>query len=309
MGKVPSRIGSLLCVFLLAAGCAPGPAARTPETTARAAELRLESLHCQEVPGLEPLLAPGTALLLGEMHGTAESPAFAGNAVCLALRKGTAVTLGLEIPREEGARLEAFLSSPGTEKDQAALFDSPFWQSDYQDGRRSQSRFALLDQMRRWRLQGWPVHVVLFDRSAQPTGADEERDRWMAEGMKDAIEARPGDLFLALAGDVHMRIRRGTPWNPDYQPAGFVLTQFEPQLKVTALNLAYSGGNAWFCVTAEPPSCKVRSLRGAGDDQGVRVIQYPEVKDGYTGAYNVGLLTASFPAARSADELPGRQSD
>ena len=302
MAKAPKRIEAwLLCSLLLVTACAPRAGVTTPGKMAAVAERQREELHCQGVAGLEPLLAPETALLLGEMHGTSESPAFAGNAICLALRAGRSVTLGLEMPREDEERLEAFLRSEGTEKDRAALLDSPFWQAAYQDGRRSQSSFALLDQVRRLRLQRWPVHVVLFDRSAQPSDSGQERDRWMAEGMKEAIEARPGDLFIALAGNAHMRISRGTHWDPNYEPAGFVLTQLESRLKISALDVAYSSGTAWFCTSAEPTGCHVRPLRGTGDDQGVRVIRFPEVKDGYTGVYNVGSLTASPPAARLAE--------
>jgi hypothetical protein len=300
MQQVLRRLESLflLCVLPVTLACSAG-VKNTPSATPGAAQN--SEFQCNEVPGLQPLLKAGDGLLLGEMHGTAESPAFAADAVCLALRAGVPVTLGLEMPREDEERLEAFLRSQGTDQDRTAFLDSPFWHAAYQDGRRSQGMFALLDEVRRLRLKGLPVHVVLLDRSAPPSDSGQERDRWMAEGMKKAIEARPGNLFIALAGNAHTRISRGTRWDPNYESAGFVLTQLEPRLKVTALDVAYSGGAAWFCVTAEPTSCMVRSLKGSGDDQGVRVIRYPAVTDGYTGVYNVGALTASPPAVRRSN--------
>ena len=41
------------------------------------AHLAAHANQCAAVPSLERLLKPGSALLLGEIHGTVESPAFA----------------------------------------------------------------------------------------------------------------------------------------------------------------------------------------------------------------------------------------
>ena len=68
---------------------------------------------CQAIPGLDSLLATTPVLWLGEMHGTVESPAFVSNAACLALRGERPVTVALEIPAEERARVDAFLASRG----------------------------------------------------------------------------------------------------------------------------------------------------------------------------------------------------
>jgi hypothetical protein len=75
----------LFAVLSLGTGCAwrPGPA--TASLVAAPA--------CRESPRLDSLLAPGAVLLLGEMHGTAESPAFLANAACLGLRPGRPVTV------------------------------------------------------------------------------------------------------------------------------------------------------------------------------------------------------------------------
>jgi hypothetical protein len=287
----------LLCFPSLLLGCAERRLASRPS---RAPEATKSELHCDEVPGLVALLQPGSGLLLGEMHGTVESPEFAANAVCLALKTGVHVTLGLELPREDEERLGVFLRSPGTDRDRAAFLASPFWQKAYQDGRSCRSRLALLDKARGWSREGWPLHVILFDRMAQPSGSWQERDRWMAERIKEAMGARPGDLFIGLAGNVHMRLTRGTPWDAGYESAGFLLKDLEPGRQLTSLDVAYSGGSAWTCTSAEAASCKVRSLRGSGDDQGTRVIRFPEVRQGYDGVYNVGKLTASPPARTQA---------
>ena len=63
-----------------------------------------------DLAGIERFLEPGTVLLLGELHGTEESPAFVSRVVSLALGKGRSVTVALEIPREETNRFETFLA-------------------------------------------------------------------------------------------------------------------------------------------------------------------------------------------------------
>ncbi len=298
--KRPSRwsapASGLFLLFLVL--CACSQLSQPQRSAYRAGGDRQAALACREVPHLTPLLEPGATLLLGELHGTVESPEFAENAVCLALRAGRSVALGLEIPREESPLVETFLASSGRPEDRSALLASPFWSSSYQDGRRSQSRLALLDQVRRWRREGRPIRVVLFDRAAQPSSG-QERDRWMAQELHEAITSRPQDLFVALAGNVHMRIGRGVPWDAQYEPAGFLLVQALPRRPTAALDVAYTQGTAWFCTSADAASCQVRAVKQAAapqGTQGIQVVLYPDPKDGYNGIYRVGLLTASPPA-------------
>lgn len=287
--------GILFCgVLLLAAGCAPRSGAVAAPEAAPAAQ----SLACREVEGLEPLLAPGAGVLLGEMHGTAESPAFASNAACLALREDLPVTVALEIPREEEARVETFLASAGGEADRAALLASPFWSREYQDGRSSAAILDLLDELRRLRGPGRQLRVALIDRLEMPA-KPAERDRWMAEALARAFDANPGGVVISLTGNVHSRVGRGTPWNPDYEPAGFVLLQLKPNLKITSLDVVYPNGTAWVCTSAEASSCQVRKLGGKGDGQGERVVLHSEVTNGHNGIYHVKTLTASPPVVQT----------
>ncbi|QDQ26426.1 hypothetical protein FNU76_08640 [Chitinimonas arctica] len=54
---------------------------------------------CQQLD-IQPLHAlKADFLLLGEMHGTEQSPAFAGELACNLLEDGKGLLLGLEIPR------------------------------------------------------------------------------------------------------------------------------------------------------------------------------------------------------------------
>ena len=58
---------------------------------------------CAPADGLDPLLAPGRAILLGEIHGTNEAPDFTDTIACHALAAGLEVIVALELPEVEEA--------------------------------------------------------------------------------------------------------------------------------------------------------------------------------------------------------------
>ncbi|HEV7667718.1 MAG TPA: hypothetical protein VGS22_04280 [Thermoanaerobaculia bacterium] len=281
----------LAAASLLAGACAPKPApVVVPTQRAPAAP----ALACEEVAGLGALFAPGGGVLFGEMHGTEQSPAFVANAVCLALSAGLQVTMALEIPREETSRVDVFLASAGGEKDREALLAGPFWRADYQDGRRSQAMFALLERLRQFHRDGKPVRAELLDRAVQtPTSA--ERDRRLAEALGEAFDKTPDGVVIGLLGDVHTRVRGGVPWDPNYVTAGSLLLQQKPELRLTTLLVSYRGGEAWICLTAEASSCQIRSVKGRAGAQADGIEIFPEITNGHNGVYYVGDLHASPP--------------
>ncbi len=251
------------------------------------------SLSCPDIAGLDPLLRKGRILLLGEMHGSRESPAFVAGAVCRGLRAGFPVTVELEIPTEEEPRVAAYLASGGNIEDRDSLLAGAFWQDPFQDGRRSQAMVALLDDLRRWGKEGRKVRVRLLDRL--PKAAAPERDRAMAAELEAAVKAAPGDLFLVLTGNLHTRTARGTPWDPKQENLGYLVAPSHPGL--LALDVAYSGGTIWMCPDADAAHCGVQTLHAKGGERapGVKLYEKPS-PEGYHGEYFVGPLTASPPA-------------
>ena len=144
-----------------------------------------ETQPCRPIAGLEPWLRPGAVLLLGEIHGTAQSPAFAGDAACRAARSGLPVVVALEQPVAGQQRVDTFLASDGGEHARRALLAGPFWQSGYQDGRASQAMLELIERVGRLRRSGSPARVVLFDTGAAQGGP--ARDRGMAERLAELV--------------------------------------------------------------------------------------------------------------------------
>ncbi len=266
-----------------------------PATLGVAAQPR-PALSCPDVPGLAPLLKPGHIVLLGELHGTNESPQFLNDALCIALQNGRAVTIGLELPLNETELTETFLDSSGDAEAEKRLLQGNFWQRSYQDGRTSHAMLALIRDLREHKAAGQPVRVILLDDPASP-----KRDSVMNVQIQTALVASPDDVFLVLTGNIHNLLTVGTRWDDAYEPMGYLLRQSSPEKKLFSLNVAHEGGEAWVCFGSTASDCGIQQIGGqARDGQGLTLFETPEGQ-AYNGQYYVGRLTASPPAARSPE--------
>jgi len=244
----------------------------------------------------DDLLEPGSVLLFGEIHGTAELPRFFGEAVCTAAASGLAVEVGLEVAGAEQPSVDAFLASPGGAADVEALAATDFWSRDYQDGRSSQAMVALLDHMRRLRASGLPLHVFLFD--LDPGEDMSRRDEAMAANIAAHARAHPVALTMALTGEVHSWKTRGAPWDPELLPMGWHLDQ--AGIRVRSLGRATPAGTAWICTGGSPSDCGSKETRATGTlpsgrAAGIELLPEPSPR-GYAGMYATSSLTASPPA-------------
>ncbi|MEZ5332585.1 MAG: hypothetical protein R2991_11155 [Thermoanaerobaculia bacterium] len=249
---------------------------------------------CAGVPGADALLVPGRVVMLGEMHGTQESPAFVADLVCRAVEEGLAVRVGLEIAVEERPALAAFLDSAGSEADREALLSTPFWTRPYQDGRSSRAMAALLASLRALRAAGGAVTVFPFSHENAGAG----RDAAMARTIAEAVDRDEKALTLTLSGNLHSRTGPGSPWDPGFEPMGYLLARERPDLDLVSLDVRYAGGEAWICTGAEVSSCGARPLGGTlAESATCAVALAPEAAEGHDGSYCVGTLHASPPAA------------
>jgi hypothetical protein len=270
-------------------GCASARPAAAPKPTA---------LTCTEIPGAEQLNA--AILVMGELHGTVEMPAQFGQLVCAAASKGGGrpVLVGLEVYANGQAALDAFLDSDGGPAARQALLDQEFWRREYQDGRSSVARLALIDELRRYRAGG----VKLAVRALDPAKYDSsnERDAAMAATLVDEIESLHPVKTLVLIGDVHARTLNGYPWD-----ASAAYVPFAARLKakygaaVDAVRALASGGSAWTCGTAVAAECGVHPLRTreiAGPTPRVDLDPEAAAKTGFIGTLLSGTVTPSLPA-------------
>jgi len=262
-------------------------------------------LSCSAIDGVGQVIAPATILLIGEMHGTEQSPPFVNDLVCTALDRGLPVTVSLEIPVEEADRLAAYLDSDGGQEARAALLTGPFWTSEYQDGRQSAAMLQLIDSLRRDQAAGLPVNVALLDNMKEkPNG----RDAFLASQLVEAAKAAPRDLVIALTGNLHSRVRKGSPWDNDFRPMGLDVEEQLPDRRVLAFDVAFTGGTAWNCRGDSPEGCHVYELNPPPmDGSGERRIVLDDSVQGhhFDGYYTVGSLTASPPAFRPEPPAQG----
>ena len=229
-------------------------------------------------------------ILLGELHGLEAVPAFAIDLACRLAVSGKPVLLALEIPRQEQDRIDDFLASKGGTPDEAALLAGAFWRREFQDGRSSRARVALLHAARTLRAEGLPLRVVAVDDASVPGPA---RDDAMATGLLAA--RKPGETALLLVGDLHARTKPGAPWNPRIVWAGVQLRAKEPKL-VSLVN-RFLGGEAWVCTGGTPSDCGIKTVKGAGVSPGFRIERFAATDSiGFDGTFEVGPATPSLPA-------------
>ncbi|MBN8229135.1 hypothetical protein JYK02_16630 [Corallococcus macrosporus] len=267
---------SLLLVTCLLAGC----------RTAREAPAAQAKADCGPViAGMEAVLKPAAFVVLGEIHGTREAPAFAARLACHAAVSGQPVRLALELPVEDQAHLDAF-----TAGETQGPPDSPFWHREAQDGRGSEAMRGLLERVRELRRAGLPVRVVAFD----PGGKD--RDNTMAEQLRQARSQAREDTFIVLVGNYHARRDVGAPWDEKLQFMTHRLLEAEPGL--VSLDVVNAGGSAWVCRGMTADTCGQQPLRSRGEAQaeGILLQKKADDPDSYDGTYSVGVMTASPPA-------------
>lgn len=258
--------------------------------------IRVDSSACPAVPGIEAALSSARVLLVGELHGTEQSPDFVAAVVCQALVGGRSVTVGLEWAESEVERVEAFLESGGDPEALAALLSGDIWQArgQAQYGATSEAMLALLEVLRELRAGGADVEVVLFNRLAQPP---QTRDERMAAALADRITASPDDFFVILTGNIHSRLAPGTPWNPDFLPMGLALQRRLPDLPIRSIDVAHAGGTAWLCISGKPCGEVRQRARSIGARSRWTVSLGDEIDEsGHHGVYYVGEITASPPA-------------
>ena len=258
---------------------------------------------CKSVSGISPLLTRGKILLFGEMHGTKEIPAFIADVICMAVKKRVPVTLGLEIPSDEQMAIDRFLVSKGGEEAKARLTKGAFWHrkfpdgSSYTDGRTSIAILQLIDQIRSMRASGAKVRIVAYDQESGSVA--QKRDWLMAQNLGDAARRESGNLFVVLTGDVHARLMRGTSWNKEFEPMGYLLTKSINSSHIVSFAVSHEGGEAWLCVELPPDmkqTCKSLPLKPkTGVPPAWSVKMTAEPNSAYSGIFGVGRITSSLP--------------
>lgn len=292
---------ALSAALTLACGCATTPppdaagpppdAARPPPPATPASAAPFDANRCgPEIAHLEALDSV-PMILLGELHGLVAAPAFAVDLACRLAATGKPALLALEIPRQEQGRIDSFMASKGAPADRAALLEGAFWHREFQDGRSSQARVAMLETARVIRAQGVPLRVACIDDTDATPGP--KRDEAMATGLLAA--KKPDETAVLLAGNLHVRTRPGAPWDPKMVWSGVYLREKEP--KLLALDNRYAAGEAWACFGNKPSDCGVKPVKARGEARSFGIERFAATnEEGLDGVFDLGAAAASLPA-------------
>lgn len=197
-------------------------------------------------------------LVLGEYHGTRETPLLVRQLVDDYSRDGTPVVLALELPHSEDAALAAYLASEGGAEAMTALRASRYWSviGERHDGRRSHDMLELIEAVRALRAQGRAVQVIGYDLVVSTRG-NQTRDDAMAAILRQAYLRLPGNArLLVLTGNVHAMRQRPADAPPEMQlqPMAAMLAD----LDLYSVRLDARKGSIWACL---PDSCSSLPLR------------------------------------------------
>lgn len=150
-------------------------------------------------------------LIVGELHGSNESPGLVATLVRDATARHHAVRVGLEMPATEQTALQNYIRSQGSAADRSALLDTPFWRS--RDGRSSTAMFRLIDSVRSLRAAGSDVDLFAME-PAYPDQASVEKlggirlikETGMVGAINHALAAnKMKPLVVTLMGNYHSR--------------------------------------------------------------------------------------------------------
>lgn len=246
------------------------------------------ALNCETIPAAEALWArPETRIVLvGEVHGTRETPAVVASILCASHRTGKPAVLALEAAPDRGqAEIDAYLASAGSEADRMALRRAAMWSDPHARG--SEAVLDLVETARRLK-----APVMLFDVVPPRSGpTDGEREQGMAGAL---AQAAAGGRVVALTGLGHAD-RTGFT---SLKVASAIMRL--PPASTVALAPIVSGGEAWGC-RGTPPVCKGQPLPVRRPVSPRTIVLDPGVREGFDGGYSVGApFTASPPAARGS---------
>lgn len=189
--------------------------------------------------------ADNRLLVLGELHGTRETPLLVRALLDHYTAQGIPVRLALELPVAENSALETYITSNGTAAARQALRTTNYWKvkDHLHDGRRSEDMLDLIESVRLLRAEGRDVDVAGFDRTPNPAdAAPGTRDADMAKELRDRYAALPANgRLLVLTGNMH-----GTRSPPDrlgYATA----TSLLKDLPLYNVRIEARGGEFWGC--------------------------------------------------------------
>lgn len=206
--------------------------------------------ECKKLQGWDSVVSQETRwILVGEIHGTRETPEIFGDLVCL-FSLEEPVTVALEHPVEAQAAIDQFISSEGDQEAKEAFLRDQIW-SGPQFGVSSEAIFDLYDRLRILHAEGRVSRVLSFQPRYAPgsSGFDQGAyEKLLADSLVERT-AVPGRV-LVLTGNFHAR---RTPFVAD---GALPMAAYLPVKQAVVLDAVPNGGTFWGCT----PVCGETSL-------------------------------------------------
>lgn len=262
--------------------------------------LTLAQSVCTAPPGTTELLnGDQRFVLIGEMHGTSETPAAFAQIVCEAALRGP-VTVALEMSEAMQPNLDAFLIAHSDAAALSPLEGTPFLDPTMTDGRTSQAMLEMMQSLRRLKAEGRDIAIHAFQPDS--TGGGQLPQAYyeleMGRLLARAAINRPQAKVFALVGNIHA----SKITNPRL---GLPAAAHLPADETVSLYVVQQGGEAWNCMQV----CGANPL-GMGYDADARGVIMGAKGDGaYDGLLALGPTTASPPVAAEGSPYPSRSSE
>ncbi len=270
-----------------------------------AAAVAISTPNCAAIDGAETVLADKNLnfLVVGELHGTAETPAIFADLICLAAKERGNVIVGVEFPVSDQPAIDAFMTSNDVKDARSELLKSWVWAKS-EDGRGSLAMLALFERLRDYVRSGSVSRVVAMQSTKFVDSEDYERR--MAQPLLDA-QKRDGNLTLVLVGNAHARLIKSNWGAKPYWQMAYWL----PREQTITLNTTDNGGSSWNCIeeggtTEGRPNivCKARPGRTPQNLHTRGIVLNGETSaDGYSGTLRLGTGTTASPPAKHAQIL------
>lgn len=276
--------------------------------------------RCAVPPGWSNVVSNRTQyIVLGELHGTVETPRLIGEIACALTAKRQRILVAVELSSTQNAGLQRAWAGPHEGFAASVVREMPEWAT-RNDGVTSMAMLTLLTRLHGLHVAGRAVDIVAFNgnrddeqaaRLSALPGA-EPHEAAQAENIRTAAANGRYDTVLVLTGNAHARKRpitgRGVPYRP-------MAMQLADPASITSLFIGTGGGTSWGCQMSGPPPAgpiirsdliKCGAYRAGAE---VDLVGAPRIVDtrgkaGLTnpdGAYDamlfVGPITASPPAA------------
>ncbi|MBD7941013.1 hypothetical protein [Brevundimonas guildfordensis] len=249
----------------------------------------VSSSTCAPVPGAEALWNDDTRyVVVGEMHGTTETPAAFAALVCAARAQGP-VTVALEFSESMQPTLDAFMAADSDEAARSLLAAYPHGPFVHHDGRGSMAMLDLLLRLRAMQRETPSLKVIAFAPDSPRVAGFSQSYYELDMGHRLASAARrtPDSRMMILVGNIHAQKRMIE--SRKLTPAVVHL----PSSEVISLYVVQQGGTTWSCGR---DTCGANPLPEAYDAQTRGVVLQPYGGGAFDGVLALGPTTASEPA-------------